>query len=69
MFIKNGKKKARPMLAIGVGAMALYGAYSAVCSVKEMCVEKANMLTNVLKKNKKCEKTSENTCESDSCEM
>lgn len=55
MFMKNDKKKAHPMLAIGIGAMALYGAYSAVSSAKQMCCQKAEMLTKVFKKKEKCE--------------
>ena len=55
---KQGKKKARPLLALGIGAMALYGAYSTVCSIKEMCCEKAKMLTKAFKKKEKCKKES-----------
>ena len=65
--MKNAKKKNRPLLAIGVGAMALYGAYSAVCCMKNACVQKVEMLTNILKKKdkkaKKC--TEECKCEED----
>lgn len=60
LMMKQGKKKTRPLLALGIGAMALYGAYSAVHSVKEMCCEKAKMLTKAFKKK---EKTDKNTCE------
>ena len=59
LMMKQGKKKTRPLLALGIGAMALYGAYSAVCSVKEMCCEKAKMLTKAFKKKEKCEDCSE----------
>ena len=61
--MKNGKKKTRPLLAIGIGAMAVYGAYSAVCSAKNMCCEKAKMLTKVFKKKAKDEKS--NSCDCD----
>lgn len=50
MFMKNGKKKTHRILVIGVGALALYGAYSMVCCVKD----KAKMLTNVFKMKTKC---------------
>lgn len=63
MFMKNEKKKTRPLLAIGVGAMALYGAYSAVACIKKTCCEKAEMLTNVLKKSKKKEKECAEECD------
>lgn len=64
LMMKQGKKKTRPLLALGIGAMALYGAYSAVCSVKEMCCEKAKMLTKALKKKEKTKKK----CMMDECE-
>lgn len=69
MFLKNEKKKQRPLLAIGIGAMALYGAYSAVSCAKEMCVKRMNMLTKVFKSKPKCNKNDEK-CEdlSDECE-
>ena len=64
LMMKSGKKKTRPLLALGIGAMALYGAYSTVCSVKEMCCEKAKMLTKAFKKKEKCKKnTSYEDCE------
>lgn len=56
LMMKQGKKKTRPLLALGIGAMALYGAYSTVCSVKQMCSEKAKMLTKAFKKKEKCKK-------------
>ena len=52
MFMKNGKKRSRPLLAVGIGAMALYGAYSMVRCMKENCAEKLEMLTKVIKKKK-----------------
>ena len=62
MFMKSGKRKAHPLFAIGVGAMALYGAYSMVACMKKSCVEKAEMLTNVFKMGKKQEKHSSEEC-------
>ena len=64
LMMKQGKKKTRPLLALGIGAMAIYGAYSAVYSVKEMCCEKAKMLTKAFKKK---EKTNKSVCD-DECE-
>lgn len=58
-MMKNDKKKKRPMFVIGVGAMALYGAYSAVKCIKETCTESMKMITKVFKNKKKCEKTAE----------
>lgn len=52
MFMKSEKKKGRHLLAIGVGAMAIYGAYSAVSCMKESCRKKMEMITKVVKKNK-----------------
>lgn len=66
MFMKNEKKKTKPLLAIGIGAMAFYGAYSAVCSLKEMCVKRMNMLTKVFKNKNKCSKNDE--CCASECE-
>lgn len=56
LMMKQGKKKTRPLLALGIGAMAIYGAYSAVCMIKESCCEKAKMLTKAFKKKEKCKK-------------
>ena len=64
LMMKQGKKKARPLFALSIGAMAIYGAYSAVCSVKEMCCEKAKMLTKAFKKKEKSNKK----CSDDDCE-
>lgn len=64
LMMKQGKKKARPLLAMSIGAMAIYGAYSAVHSIKEACIEKTKMLTKAFKKKEKCNKTQ---C-SDECE-
>ncbi|MBQ9070490.1 MAG: hypothetical protein IJY23_03995 [Clostridia bacterium] len=63
MFMKNGKKKTHPFVAIGVGAMALYGAYSVVSCIKDTCCEKAQMLTKALKKKKNEQKCEEEECE------
>ena len=65
MFMKNDKKKSRPLLAIGVGALAVYGAYSMVAGAKNICCEKAKMLTNVFKKREKCEEMTD--CTDDEC--
>ena len=56
LMMKRDTKKTRPLLALGIGAMALYGAYSTVCGVKQMCCEKAKMLTKAFKKKEKCKK-------------
>lgn len=66
MFLKNEKKKGRPLLAIGVGAMALYGAYSVVRSMKETCCKKAEMLTKVIKKSKNKENNCPEECNCES---
>ena len=58
-MMKNDKKKKRPILVVGIGAMALYGAYSAVKCVKETCTESAKMITKVFKNKKKCENSAE----------
>ena len=63
--MKNDKKKSHPILAISVGAMALYGAYSAVSCMKQMCCKKAKMLTKVFKKRETCDKECEDESESD----
>ena len=63
-MMKKDKKKTRPLLALGIGAMALYGAYSTVCGVKQMCCEKAKMLTKAFKKKEKCK----NNCSDDEYE-
>ena len=63
MILKNPKKKAHPILAVGVGAMAIYGAYSMVHCAKERCSDCCKMLTNVFKKKEKCENNSENSAE------
>jgi len=54
LMMKQGKKKTRPLLAIGIGAMAIYGAYSVVKCAKNTCCEKAKMLTKAFKKEEKC---------------
>ena len=64
LMMKQGKKKTRPLLALGIGAMAIYGAYSAVCSMRDMCCEKAKMLTKAFKKKEKCK----NSCCDEDCE-
>ena len=64
LMMKQGKKKRRPLLAIAVGGMAIYGAYSLVVSAKNMCCEKAKMLTKAFKKKEKCK----NSCMEDEYE-
>ena len=64
LMMKQGKKKRRPLLAIAVGAMAIYGAYSVVRCAKDACCEKAKMLTKVFKKKEKCK----NSCIDDEYE-
>ena len=64
MILKNPKKKAHPIIAVGVGAMAIYGAYSMVHCVKERCSECCKMLTNVFKKKEKCKDNSDSDSES-----
>ena len=61
-MVKYNKKKQHGWLLIGVGAMALYGAYSMVECIKEMCCNKAKMLTNMFKKKEK-ECLSDENCE------
>ena len=63
--MKNGKKRSRPLLAVGIGAMALYGAYSAVKCMKEGCSEKLGMLTKMLKKKKKDDSSCPTDCDCD----
>lgn len=63
MFVKNGKKKTHPIIAISVGVMALYGAYSMVCCLKD----KAQMLTNIFKNKAKCSKNAD--CKSNNNDM
>ena len=65
LMMKSGKKKTRPLLALGIGAMALYGAYSAVRGMKNMCCKKAEMLTKVFKKSNKCSKNDNCECASE----
>lgn len=62
LMMKQGKKKTRPLLALSIGAMAIYGAYSAVHSIKEACSEKAKMLTKAFKKKDKNNKTQCDDC-------
>ena len=52
MFSKGEKKKKGPALAISFGALALYGAYSAVLKIKNMTVDKMTCLISKMKKDK-----------------
>lgn len=64
LMMKQGKKKRRPLLAIAIGGMAIYGAYSMVKCAKDTCCEKAKMLTKAFKKKEKCK----NNCSDDEYE-
>ncbi len=67
MFMKNGKKKTHPLMAISIGAMAVYGAYSIVHCMKESCVSKCQIITKVFKnKENKEKKAPKNACD-DNC--
>ena len=44
------KKKKMPVLAITVGALAAFGAYSMARTVKECCLEKMKKMACILKK-------------------
>jgi hypothetical protein len=48
--MKNEKKKHHPTLALGIGALAVYGAYSMVKCVKDGCVCKMSKMKNIFKK-------------------
>lgn len=65
MFMKSEKKKGRHLLAVGVGAMAIYGAYSVVSCIKQMCCEKMHMLTNVVKNKKNKDDDCASACENE----
>ena len=56
MMFGNDKKKKNPAFAIALGALAVYGAYSMVSSVKNTCSEKCKKITDMFKKkgNDKC---------------
>lgn len=66
MFARTTKKKKHPFLAIGIGAMAIFGVYSAVTTLCDTCREKMKALMKAMKK-KKCHSSSEMTDE-DGCE-
>ena len=51
--------------AVGVGAMAIYGAYSVVSCIKQMCCEKMHMLTNVVKNKKNKDDDCASACENE----
>ena len=54
MFVGNKRKK-HPLLAMAVGGLAIFGAYSAVCCAKNgLCTCKDKMTAMMGKKNKKC---------------
>ena len=65
MIFGNEKKKKNPAFAIALGALAVYGAYSMVASVKDCCSEKCKMLTNMFKKKEKAHCPDTECAESD----
>ncbi len=65
MFSKGEKKKKGPALAISVGALAVYGAYSAVQRLKNMTVDKVSCLMSKMKKGKDKKSCD---CGADGCE-
>lgn len=65
MFSRTTKKKKHPLLAVSVGAMALFGAYSLVTAACDMCREKTKTLMRAMKKHK-CSDSC--TCSDDDCE-
>jgi hypothetical protein len=60
MFSRTQKKKRHPLLAFGIGAMAIFGTYSLVSAVCDVCREKTKALMQAMKRKK-------NTCQSDDC--
>lgn len=64
MFSRTQKKKKHPLLVMGIGAMALFGAYSLVTAACDACREKAKALMNAMKKKKSCCKDIE-SCDPD----
>lgn len=50
MFTRCQKKKRHPLLAVGIGAMALFGAYSLVSAACDMCREKTKTLMRAMKR-------------------
>ena len=52
MLMKNEKKKKHPLMAIAVGGLAMFGAYSIVSGAKNACKSKVCGMMNAMKKNK-----------------
>jgi hypothetical protein len=50
MLMKNDRKKNSPWLAAGVGALAVFGAYSAVMGVKNAVCGKVKDIMGSMKK-------------------
>lgn len=65
MFSRTQKKKKHPLLAVSIGAMALFGAYSLVTAACDMCREKTKTLMRAMKKHK-CSDACD--CSGDDCE-
>ena len=66
LMLGNSKKKKHPILAIAVGAFAVYGAYSMVCSAKECCLARMDKISCMLSKKKKDKCECEENTQSDS---
>lgn len=67
MFMKNDKKKKSPVFAMIIGVAAVYGAYSMVSDLKNICCQKCKMLTNMFKKKEKCTCDETPCCADDAC--
>ncbi len=66
MFSKNEKKKKGPALFVGIGALAVYGAYSAVSKIKSMTVDKMSCLMSKMRPKRKDSYSKDSCgCESD----
>lgn len=55
MFTRCQKKKRHPLLAVGIGAMALFGAYSLISAACDTCREKTKALMRAMKRKKTAE--------------
>jgi hypothetical protein len=54
MFMNNNKRKKHPLLAMAVGGLAIFGAYSMVCCAKNAaltCKDKMSHMMSGKKKN------------------
>lgn len=56
MFMNNNKRKKHPILAMAVGGLAIFGAYSMVCCAKNTALACKDKMTNLMsgKKRGKC---------------